>query len=59
MAVFCSFGQLGFIRWLMLDGFVRQSKRALTGTVPVLVRVRGIFFHFLFELIAGLCDQLF
>ncbi len=31
MAVFCSFVQPDFVRWLMSDGFVRQSKRALNG----------------------------
>ncbi len=30
MAVFCSFGQPDFVRWLISDGFVRQSKRALS-----------------------------
>ncbi len=30
MAVFCNFGQPNFVRWLMSDGFVRQSKRALS-----------------------------
>ncbi len=30
MAVICSFGQPDFVRWLMSDGFVRQSKRALS-----------------------------
>ncbi len=29
MAEFCSFGQPDFVRWLISDGFVRQSKRAL------------------------------
>ncbi len=30
MAVFCIFVQPDFVRLLMSDGFVRQSKRALT-----------------------------
>ncbi len=30
MAVFCSFDEPNFVRWLMSDGFVRQSKRALS-----------------------------
>ncbi len=36
MAVFCSFGQSDFVRWLMSDGFVRQSKRALRLTMKFL-----------------------
>ncbi len=30
MAVFYNFCQPDFVRWLMLDGYVRQSKRALS-----------------------------
>ncbi len=29
MSMSCSFGQPDFVRWLISDGFVRQSKRAL------------------------------
>ncbi len=38
MAVFCNFGQPDFVRWLILDGFVRQSKRALTACDGVYVQ---------------------
>ncbi len=43
MAVFCNFGQPDFVRWLMSDGFVRQSKRALT--VPLHTLNYKLLFH--------------
>ncbi len=39
MAILCNSGQPDFVRWLMSDGFVRQSKRALTCRLIVFTEV--------------------
>ncbi len=35
MPISCGFVQPDFVRWLISDGFVRQSKRALSTIVNV------------------------
>ncbi len=36
-----------FVRWLISDGFVRQSKRALTDSgTPVYIAITGIYATF-------------